>query len=376
MATVTERDRDDGTVAYLVSYRFGGRGSKQGGLTFDDRKHADSFAAACDAHGAARALEMHGINPDPRKRKSAELTVADWVRRHIDGQTGIEQTTIDKYDDYLKNDIAPNLGDIPLKELSSQDIGRWVKVMETSGGRAGTGHAPKTLKNKYGFLSGALNAAVAHKPPLIEANPCAGRRLSRGSAEASNEDMRMLSRDEFADLLEGVTEHWKPVVKFMVASGVRWGEVSALQPRHVNVKNGTIKIRQAWKYSRTKGYYLGPPKTKRSRRYVDVPARILETLDLSNEWVFTNTTGGPIRYHGFKRRVWDAAIRRAGLDPAPTPHDLRHTYASWQLTGGTPITIVSRQLGHESIQVTVDIYGDVDRASSKAAADFMDTMLD
>ncbi|MDH6199277.1 integrase [Mycobacterium frederiksbergense] len=43
--------------------------------------------------------------------------------------------------------------------------------------------------------------------------------------------------------------------------------------------------------------------------------------------------------------------------------------------GGTPITIVSRQLGHESIQITVDLYTDVDRTSSRQAADFMDTML-
>ncbi len=243
--------------------------------------------------------------------------------------------------------------------------------METNGGRRGTGHSPKTLRNKYGFLSGALGAAV---PKLIPANPCAGRRLPRGDGE-SDHDMRMLTRDEFTALLTAVTPHWKPLVEFMVASGMRWGEVVALQPRHVDVKAGTVKVRQAWKYSDTEGYYLGPPKTKRSRRTVDVPARILEGLDLSNEWVFVNRDGGPIRYHGFKPRVWDKAVARAGLDPRPTPHDLRHTYASWQLAGGIPITVVSRQLGHESIQVTVDIYGDVDRSSTRAAADFMDQIL-
>jgi hypothetical protein len=39
--------------------------------------------------------------------------------------------------------------------------------------------------------------------------------------------------------------------------------------------------------------------------------------------------------------------------------------------GGIPITVVSRHLGHENIQITVDTYGDVDRSSSRAAADFM-----
>ncbi|UVK63030.1 tyrosine integrase [Mycobacterium phage Beakin] len=369
MASVRERVRKDGTTAYLVSYRFGGRGSAQGALTFDNRKAADAFAAAVDAHGAARALEMHGINPAPRGTKS-ELTVAEWIRHHIDHLTGVEQYTIDKYEQYLANDIEPNLGDIPLSKLSEEDIARWVKVMETTGGRDGNGHAPKTLRNKYGFLSGALNAAV---PRYLSTNPASGRRLPRGNAE-DDDEIRMLTHAEFDRLRDAVTPHWKMMVQFMVSTGLRWGEVSALQPKHVDLETSTIRVRQAWKYS-SAGYVLGPPKTKRSRRTVDVPARLLERLDLSHEFVFVNTDGGPVRYPGFLRRVWNPAVEKAGLVPRPTPHDLRHTYASWQLTGGTPVTIVSRQLGHESIQITVDTYTDVDRTSSRVAAEFMDGLL-
>ena len=96
-----------------MSYRFGGRGSKQGALTFDDRKIAEVFAAAVEVHGAARALEMHGISPSPR-RHSSGMTVEKWVRLHIDQLTGVEQYTIDKYNEYLRNDIAPHLGSFPL----------------------------------------------------------------------------------------------------------------------------------------------------------------------------------------------------------------------------------------------------------------------
>ncbi len=92
--------------------------------------------------------------------------------------------------------------------------------------------------------------------------------------------------------------------------------------------------------------------------------------------MFTTPTEGPVRYQQFWRDVWNPAVVAAKLDPRPTPHDLRHTYASWQLTGGTPIVVVSRQMGHESIKVTADIYADVDRASARAAADFMDRTLD
>jgi integrase len=372
MATVSPRTRADGSEAFDVSYRFGGRGSKQGALTFDDRKSADAFAAAVNAHGAQRALEMHNINPSPRKAANV-LTVAAWVRHHIDHLTGVEQYTIDKYNEYLRNDITPNLGDIPLAALAEEDISRWVRHMETNGGRGGKGHAPKTIANKHGFLSAALNAAI---PKHIAVNPAAGRRLPRGDAEDSNDDMRMLDRAEFRTLHAATANYWKTMVEFLVASGMRWGEASALQPQHIGVKDGTALVRQAWKYSPTKGYYLGPPKTKRSRRTVDIPPRLLKKLDLSGDWVFARPDGGPVRYQAFWRDVWNPAVAAAKLTPRPTPHDLRHTYASWQLLGGTPMFVVSRQMGHESIKVTADIYGDVDRASAKAASSLMDGMLD
>lgn len=370
MAHVRERTRSDGTTSFDVSYRFGGRGSKQGSLTFVDRKSADAFVAAIAAYGAARALEMHGIDANPRKAARA-LTVEQWIRHHIDHLTGVEQYTIDKYDEYLRNDIAPHLGSIPIAELAEEDVAKWVKWMETNGGRKGKGHAPKTIANKHGFLSAALNAAI---PKHIDSNPAAGRRLPRGDAD-DDHDMRMLTRDEFRALLAATAEPWRPLVEFLVASGTRWGEASALQPDHIDVKAGTVLIRQAWKYAPSKGYLLGPPKTKRSRRVVDVPPRLLAKLDLSNEWVFTNASGGPVRYQGFWRDVWNPAVAVSKLDPRPTPHDLRHTYASWQLTGGTPIVVVSRQMGHESISITADIYADVDRTSARLASSLMDGML-
>jgi integrase len=101
------------------------------------------------------------------------------------------------------------------------------------------------------------------------------------------------------------------------------------------------------------------------------PAAILDKLGYSHEGLFTNRDGGPVRYAGSRRRVWDKAVARAKLDPAPTPHDLRHTCAPWMLNAGVPVPVVSLHLGHESIKVTVDIYGDIDRTSARSAADVM-----
>jgi integrase len=369
-ASIRERKRGDGTTAYGVLYWIAGRQSQ---LTFNDEKSAAAFRSAVHAHGPERALEMHGINLAPKTREPG-MTVAGWIRHHIDHLTGVEQSSIDSYNRYLRMDIAPVIGDIPLAKLAEKDISRWIKVLEsTKREKTGRVLTPKSIANLHGFLSGALEAAV---PERIPTNPAAKTRLPRRTdAEDDPDEIRMLSRDEFNRLLAATTEPWRPLVEFLVSSGARWGEATALKPSDVDRATAVVRVgRRAWKYN-SNGYRIGSPKTKRSRRDVNLDPALLDKLDYTGEWLFTNTVGGPVRYQGFRRRVWDKAVQRAKLEPAPTPHDLRHTHASWLLNAGVPITTVSRRLGHENIQTTVNIYGHLDRSSDAAAAAVMGKLL-
>jgi integrase len=355
MASIRTRPRKDGTASYSVLFTIDGR---QTSVTFDDQTTAQRFCDLVDRVGGKRAMVAWEIADVPKQINRTGMHLGEWLQAHIDQLTGCEQKTIDDYTRY-RRDIVAVMGDVPLSTITEGDIAQWVKQLES------IKNSPKTIRNKHGFLSAALGKAV---PEHIPSNPAAGRRLPRGSGD--DDEIRMLTQDEYARLLDATTEPWRPLMEFMVVSGARWGEVVALKPGDIDQATGEVKIRRAWKYS-SAGYQIGPPKTKRSRRTIRVPARVLDQLDYTGEWLFQNRTGGPVRYVGFRRRVWDKAVERAKLDPAPTPHDLRHTCASWMLTGGVPITVVSRHLGHESIKITVDIYGDVDQASAQLAADFM-----
>jgi integrase len=364
VASIRRREhKSGGGVTYAVLFNLDG---KQTSVPWETAQDAEEFRLLVQAVGGRRAMEIEDIPlPKTATPKTDKITIEQWLIRHIDQLTGVEQGTIDKYRAYLKNDIAPAIGSIPLEKLTEEDIAAWVKHLETAKG------SHKTIKNKHGFLSGALAAAV---PRHIPANPAAGRRLPKGAGDETDALDRLLSHDEFNRLLDATTDHWKPLIEFLVASGFRWGEASALKPGDVDRDNGTVKVRRAWKHS-SAGYTIGPPKTKRSRRTVDIPQSVLDKLDYSHEWLFVNRTGGPVRYAGFKRRVWDPAVKRAKFDPPPTPHALRHTCGSWMLNAGVPITAVSRHLGHESIQVTVDIYGHLDRTVSAQAAAVMGELL-
>ena len=99
-------------------------------------------------------------------------------------------------------------------------------------------------------------------------------------------------------------------MEFLVASGCRWGEAVALKPGDIDLDAGTVRISRSWKYG-SGGYRVGATKTPKSNRTINVPTATLDKLDFSDEWVFVNRDGGPVRIHGFSARVWAPAVGRA-----------------------------------------------------------------
>lgn len=73
------------------------------------------------------------------------------------------------------------------------------------------------------------------------------------------------------------------------------------------------------------------------------------------------------------QQAFQRAAARAGLPPEFIPHSMRHLYASVALAEGIPITEVSRWLGHNSIEVTRQIYGHLIPSSFHRARATLDT---
>jgi integrase len=358
MATLRVRKRKDGSVYTSVLYRIDG---KQSSVSFDLYDEAVWLRDLINRIGPAAALEI----AYRRAGVSSTLTVAEWITHHVDHLTGTTARTRDDYRAILRNDIEPaSIGALPLDALTADDVARWVNKMHADGASG------KTIHNKHGFLAGALNAAVA--AGKIPSNPCDGRRLPR----TDEQEMVFLTREQFAKLRDSFTEHWRPLVEFLVTSGCRWGEAVALQPGDVNRDESTVRIWRAWRYRPGEGYTLGAPKTRKSKRTINVAPAVLDKLDYSQEWLFVNRDSGPVRSHGFIGRVWKPAVKRSGLVPPPRIHDLRHTCASWLIQAGTPLPVVQKHLGHESITTTVDRYGHTDRRDGADAAARIAVFLD
>lgn len=114
----------------------------------------------------------------------------------------------------------------------------------------------------------------------------------------------------------------------------RWGEITAVTRRDIDLNTGTITVRSAYGVRSTGPLDVGPPKSRASRRRVDLPRPVVDLLRTHLEryvglddsaLVFTGPTGRPLRRSNFNKFVgWDRASETLGV-PHLHLHDLRHT---------------------------------------------------
>jgi integrase len=352
MASIRKRLRADGSTGYSVVYRMDGT---QTSVTLPTLKACEKLRDLIGSVGARRAMQIWEIPPTKRALFPGgpeTMTLAQWLAVYIETLTGAEQYTIRRYTSYTTRDINPHLGSIPVQELSRDDVSRWVNLMSRSGSSG------KTVKNKHGFLSAALNEAA--RRGLIAANPCQGHRLPRWDRQ----EMAFLTAAEYATLRAAITPYWRPFVEFLVTSGCRFSEATALKPTDIDRLANTVRISKARKYDGE----IGQPKTEKSRRTINVPTQVLDALDYSREWLFVNRRGNPVNIHTFHYSVWRPALLKANLDKHVRVHDLRHTCASWMIQAGVSESVVQEHLGHESIKTTTAMYRHLDRRSFEGAA--------
>jgi integrase len=346
MRAVTEHVARDGTRTYKVRYRKGGEETSE---TFRRRVDAQEFSAVLSAGGVVAAL----IWLKARKEADETYTFGEWLEVYVDQLTGVTPRTRADYRSMNARYLA-DLQTLPLPLIARGHITALVNRMEDDGLSA------KTIKNVVHMLSSAMRLAIDEGH--VTKNPCARVRLPKPGLDVV--EARFLTHEEFGALYAAVPAYYQPLVAFLVGTGMRWSEATAVQARHVNLERGTVRVEQAWKWQgKGKGFVIGPPKSPKARRTVNAAvgalAAVTPLLGKPSDFVFTTPTGKPVRHNNFFGRVWQPAVKAAGFpeDRLPRIHDLRHTHASWLISDGIPLEAVQDQLGHESILTTRGTYG-------------------
>ena len=176
------------------------------------------------------------------------------------------------------------------------------------------------------------------------------------------------------------------MVLLLFRTGLRLGEFLALHREDVNLQDRTLSVRR----NLSRGT-LSTTKSGRGRK-VDLSAALVAALKAHMEiqdleaaasgqpasvMLFPGNLGGTRRERSymaenyFRYQLWFPAIERAQVRRLG-PHAARHTFASQLIANGESLKYVSAQMGHSSINVTVDVYGHLLPGGDTRAVDRLD----
>jgi integrase len=206
------------------------------------------------------------------------------------------------------------------------------------------------------------------------------------TARARAPEMTVWTPGELSRFLESIDGNRNAAMfRLLALTGMRRGELVALRWSDLDLARGTMTVKQA--STVVDGVeVVSVPKTRRSRRIVDLDPETAEVLRrhrshqreqhlalgvtaTASDRVFTGDLGEPLRPNSIGQ-AFNRLVKASGL-PRIRLHDLRHTHGSHLLLAGVNVKVVSERLGHASVSFTLDTYGHVmpgQQAEAAAAA--------
>lgn len=309
-----------------------------------------SFGRRVDAQrwiDAATASIVRGDYVDPR---AGMITVGEWAGKWLDAQAHLKPATRSGYAGVLRRYVLPAWADRPLVDVQHAEVAGWVSSLGSRG------LAASTVRHAHRVLSQVLGMAV--RDGRLARNVADGVPLPR----ARRAQPRFLTHAEVEQLAAECPAPFDLFVRVLAYTGLRFGEATALRAARVDLMRRRVQVVEA--VAEVDGVLVyGTPKTHQERS-VPLPRFLIDPLAellagrRGDELVFTTAVGAPLRNTNFRHRVFDPAVRRAGLDHV-TPHDLRDTAASLAVSAGANVKAVQRMLGHASAAMTLDVYADL-----------------
>lgn len=328
------------------------------------------------------------------------LTVAEWADTYLESKTRISPGTRGRYRRQLDQEILPRIGHLRLDKVSGTHVSRIINELRAKG------FTDTTVTRYYAVLHALFGYAVVEKK--IPDNPAKRTDFIRDlvahdDADDVGADHVYLTRQEYALIRSHAAPDAQLVMDFLIGTGCRWGEATAVRVEAVNPMGKPapyVRIHRAWKRDDKGRWYEGATKG-RSRRSVQIGSVLLDALlpivatEPGDALLLKAPRGGRLVHSNFVNRRWDPAVAAAmrcpthpplldEVDPAtgarkldrdplavstcecptrlrkrPTIHDLRHSHTAWLIADGQPLAAISKRLGHHSVTITEQVYGGV-----------------
>jgi integrase len=322
---------------WTVRYRESGRNRSR---TFARKRDADHFDAE-----VTRRRELGGLVVlDAGRETLDDFVIGTWAPTYA---VTLAPKTRQHYAQLYDHHIAPDLGDVPLRDLRVDRIARWQADRLAAGGGA------VAVRHALDLLGSILQRAA--EAELIPANPV---RLVRRARRPRREEVRPLAPGTIERMRAAACPRDATLISVLGYTGLRPSEALALA--WDDVRENTILVQSALS--------LGEEDDTKTRRHrtVRLLTSVREDLDAwramaaGNRLVFPAHDGDTWSlpaYQSWRRRTFRRATTAAEVLEA-TPYTLRHSFASLLLHEGRSVIYVARQLGHDA-RLTLSRYGHV-----------------
>ena len=265
--------------------------------------------------------------------RAKTYTVGNWLEVWYENYAKIKMrpSTYLTYHGYIENHIKPQLGKIPLNDLTTLHLQQFYKKLLAEGRverieaqKQPKGLSAKTVRNIHQIISSALKLAVEQR--LIARNPADGCALPK----VEHKEMKTLTADQLSAFFREAKDRGVFALYYIdLTTGLRRGELLGLKWSDIDLEKGDLRVQR--QIGRIDGKIIEMPlKTKNAYRTLPLSADAISVLMQqrrktgNSEWVFPSPTGGPMSPDSVLHML-HRVLKRAGL-PKVRFHDLRHPY--------------------------------------------------
>lgn len=398
-----------------------------------------------------KLFEKITFKPDPgltpaKERKAVEQFAFDFEQKVLNGKVldgrkttlyeftqrwlsevapqKLQAKTIAAYTDIL-NDIMPKLGHYKLTDLKPAVLNSYFSSLTKDGARKDGkpgGYSKGTIAKAKNTLSSVLSTAVDFE--LLEKNPLEKVHFK---ADPTAETIKFWTPEQCTTFLQFIEqpyqvttkghtriddtgipyevgdyqrtkelpEQFRVFINLALFSGLRKGELLALEWSDIDFDNDVITVSKSVGYSKGE-QFVKTPKTKNSYRKVTIPhfltlrikamktERLRYRLSIGDywqggEWLFVQENGSLMNYSSPYQAFHDSIIRYNECHTEQLPviplHGLRHTSATLLIANNQDIRSVSARLGHAETSTTLNIYTHFLESTDKKSADILENVL-
>ncbi|HQS65913.1 MAG TPA: site-specific integrase [Sulfuricurvum sp.] len=303
-------------------------------------------------------LELTGRKVDPIALKiqaPKSPIFADFAERSLALQKhDVEGHVLQAKQQILERDILPYFGSRKINTIEPSEIKEWQNTLAER-------LSISSIKKYRSVLNHIFDDAW-REGKVLE-NPVLKVKLPKKSnAKVFRTKMLPFSEHEIHLILKNAKGQFRWFLQFSIFSGIRPGEAVALDWSDICFEAKTIDISKTTKRSGNGGYIIGKPKTEASIRMIDMLPQVEEALraqfletGLKNQRVFLNRWGEPWNTPDFLNLRFKLLLKNIGT-ARRNIYNTRHTFASQMLAKKIDIGWISKTMGHENIQITLQTY--------------------